>query len=288
MSQIYILGSGAMGCLWASYLCDQHSVQMIQRQPLTQTFKFMYLPDKRLIDVISTDITNIEPPIERLILATKAYDALSACQQIAPKLHQHAQVILLQNGLGSQQHIQQAFPDLRLYGCSSTEGANMPDKHTLVHAGKGINTIGALHPEATANRLRTWLPNTIFEWCGDITQVLWRKWMINCAINPLTFIYQCTNGELLNQPEYYRHMVSITDEIDAITQAKGYQLPSALSLAEHVCKLTANNISSMLQDRHNQRDTEIAFMTGYLLEQARNLGVPCPVNQMLYKQIDEC
>ena len=282
---VYILGSGAMGCLWARYLFPTNHVTFIQKQTQTNRFQFQYLPDDISVNVKCTNIQDINAPIEHLILATKAYDAFNAMEQVSPYLAAQAQVVLLQNGLGSQQAIAKAWPNLSVFASSSTEGAYKPDSNTLIHAGKGVNKIGPLTHHAQLKQLSKWLPDDCYQWDTEIEAVLWQKFMVNCAINPLTQLYDCANGTLLDNPDFFSHMKRICQEIDQITQAKGFQLPSAFQLAQQVCQVTANNFSSMLQDARNHRMTEIEFMTGYLLRQGMELNIDCPHNLALYDSI---
>lgn len=287
MHDIYILGSGAMGSLWASYFYPQHTLHFIQRQANPKGYTFNLEPNQCLIHANSHDALRLNNTIQFLVLATKAYDALTAIDSIADQLSTDAQVVLLQNGLGSQQAIADKYPNIQLYACSSTEGAYKKDEHTLVHAGKGINSIGPLNQQASLNKLQTWLAPNRFQWHDDIQPILWRKFMINCAINPLTVLYDCQNGELIKHPQYREHMSRICDEIDLLTNALNYQIEPAFELAEKVCQLTANNFSSMLQDKHKGNATELSFMTGYLLSQAARLEVSCPVNQALLNVLNQ-
>ncbi|GAA6135137.1 2-dehydropantoate 2-reductase [Oceaniserpentilla sp. 4NH20-0058] len=287
MSNVYILGSGAMGCLWASYLSQYHNVSFIKRRAIGEQYEFTYQPNNKLIRCMCYDAKTLSRPINRLILATKAYDALDALKPITHLLAEHTEIVLLQNGLGSQQEIVKHFPHLTIYACSSTEGAYKPDEHTLVHAGHGLNKIGALTQSANFQSLQSWIPNQFILWQDSIEAILWQKFMINCAINPLTVIYQCANGQLLKNSDYHQHLKKICVEIDIITTAKGYQLTSAYELARKVCEVTAENFSSMLQDARNHRHTEIEYMTGYLLKESARLKLECPNNQTLYSAIQQ-
>lgn len=287
MHDIYILGSGAMGSLWASYLYPQQSLHFIQRHPADDEYVFTVNTHNQQVKGLSLRAQDIKKEIQYLILATKAYDAVSAINSVKDKLSNNACVIVLQNGLGSQQAIATEFPNIKLFACSSTEGAYKPSSNALIHAGKGVNTIGPLNKRATQADLNPWFPQSRYEWRDDIDFVLWRKFMINCAINPLTVLYDCQNGELLQQGNYTEHMRNLCNEIDLISQIKfPDMMENAFALAHKTCELTANNFSSMLQDTRNGNPTELNFMTGYLLEQAKELNIPCPYNEALYQQLN--
>ena len=51
--------------------------------------------------------------------------------------------------------------------------------------------------------------------------------------------------------------------------------------AESVCKATARNVSSMLQDVLNSKPTEIDYINGVIARQGKALGIPTPVNDLL-------
>ena len=50
---------------------------------------------------------------------------------------------------------------------------------------------------------------------------------------------------------------------------------------EGVAKATAGNISSMLQDVLRQGRTEIDFINGAIVRQAKSVNIPTPVNETL-------
>ena len=54
---------------------------------------------------------------------------------------------------------------------------------------------------------------------------------------------------------------------------------------ESVCKATAANVSSMLQDVLNSRRTEIDYINGVITRQGKALGIPTPVNEVLINLI---
>ena len=91
-------------------------------------------------------------PIHRLLVACKAYDAQSAIAQLQPRLAPDAELILLQNGLGSQDAVAaQCAVWPAASSASSTEGAFREGDWRVVFAGHGYTWLGdASHPIATA------------------------------------------------------------------------------------------------------------------------------------------
>ena len=114
---------------------------------------------------------------------------------------------------------------------------------------------------------------------------LWRKLAINAAINPLTALLRCTNGELAGDPA--DRVRRLCTEISAVARAAGMgrAVESLENVVFEVIHNTADNRSSMLQDVEAGRPTEIDYITGWLVEQANRLGMDVPANAALLEQV---
>ena len=117
--------------------------------------------------------------------------------------------------------------------------------------------------------------------------LLWQKLAINCAINPLTLLHQCRNGELLQDPAIKQQMRQLCDEIPAVALAEGIDLEGEqlFQRASQVAEDTSDNISSMLQDSQAGRRTELEQITGYLCQRAEHWEIAVPNNLQLLKQL---
>ena len=289
MTDIYILGAGAMGCLWATYFNDptRYRVTFIVRSPsqwATVPHHIHCTPHNSITPVRITHVDDVQE-IQHLVVATKAPESLAGVRALSARLAPNAQIMLLQNGMGSQQAIAQAFAQHAIYACSSTEGVYKTQLNQLVHAGQGENHIGGLTTLAKQPTLQQWLPARLFEWHEDIDTVLWRKLVINAAINPLTVLYQCRNGALLDHPQAHLHMKQLCAELDSLLHAKGLPITHTLALAEQVCQRTAQNYSSMYKDAEAGRPTEIDFINGFVVSQATQLGLTCPTHEQVINHI---
>ena len=284
MQHIHILGTGAMACLWGSYFSNTQTLHFISRQNHNSSFEYNVRPHNQVVQGQLESKDSVKK-IDILIVATKAFDALSAVQSVAHAFTDTTEILVLQNGMGSQQAIATEFGHLPIYACSSTEGAYKASERELVHAGKGINTVGALTDFATESRLSNWLPIKGYKWSNDIEPILWKKLLVNCAINPLTVIYQCQNGQLLENQSALEHMRLLCEEMDALLQINKMLIGNSFELAQSVCKQTAKNFSSMYQDAKHGRQTEIDYITGYMIQQCHQHHSPCPTHKWVYEKI---
>ncbi len=291
-----VLGAGAMGCLFASRL-NQAGMQVTlllreqdsARGETPDTVR-VRLQDASGLSEIELDSDHCvgREPIELLLLTTKAHDAQAALAAIAPRLNDNSHIVLMVNGMGLVEELKRAHPALNFYLGTTTEGAYRRNPLSIVHAGRGHTIIG--HPEGAAPPV--WIADWIAAlgscaWEPEIEVALWQKLAVNCAINPLTAVHRCRNGELTNNTRLAIEAGALCSEIASVCTAAGF-----VDLAAHlhqrvqsVARATAQNRSSMLQDILAGRRTEISYITGYLLQTAERLGVAAPLNRALMDSV---
>ncbi len=271
----HILGAGSLGTLWATRLARAGlPVQLVLRDA-TRLLAYRAAGGLTLVEqgqaqcfAVPADTVDAEGPIERLLVACKAYDAEAAVAQVAHRLTANAELILLQNGLGSQDAVAARLPHVRCICASSTEGAFRDGDWRVVFAGHGYTWLGdAAQPVAPI-----WLDDLDaahipHAWSVDILTRLWRKLALNCAINPLTVLHDCRNGGL---QQHHCEVATLCTELSELLERCG-QPAAAEDLqqeVERVILATAANYSSMYQDVANQRRTEISYLLGHACEVA--------------------
>ncbi|MDD1968645.1 putative 2-dehydropantoate 2-reductase [Pseudomonas putida] len=288
----HILGAGSLGSLWATRLARAGlPVRLILRDEVrlaAYTAKGgLTLSERgqRHTFAIPAQTLNADEPIERLLVACKAYDAERAVASVAGRLSPGADILLLQNGLGSQQAVAAQVPDARCIFVSSTEGAFRDQDFSVVFAGKGFNWLGDGQqldgPDWMAELINAAIP---CEWTGDILDRLWRKLALNSAINPLTVLYGCRNGEL---QAHAAEVGALCDELSRVLRACG-QPHATTGLHEEVFRVisaTAANYSSMYQDVAQGRRTEISYLLGYARQAAARHGCPAPLLDTLQDRL---
>jgi len=288
----HILGAGSLGSLWAARLARSGAdVQLILRSP-QRLQAYQQAGGLTLVEQgqarcysLPAQLAADTQPIHRLLLACKAYDAASAVAALAPRLAPGAELILLQNGLGSQDEVARQAPQARCILASSTEGAFRQDDFQVVFAGHGHTWLGdPLHPEPPAWLGQLQAAGISHDWSLEIHSRLWRKLALNCAINPLTVLHACRNGELRQHPA---EIASLCDELVELLQRCG-QGGAAEDLhgeVQRVIQATAANYSSMYQDVQHGRRSEIAYLLGYACQAASRHDLSLPHLQALHQRL---
>jgi 2-dehydropantoate 2-reductase len=286
----HVLGAGAIGCLFATALqragCP---TTLLLRQdygtaPVTVTVE-------REGSASSADLPVSLPSdsghISHLLVTTKAQDVCAAALSVAHRLDSASQVLLLSNGMGFAEQLQASLPLPAYFFGTTTEGAYRASRWHIHHAGRGLTRVGrpgcALPPPWFEQWSQAIQPSS---WDADIEHSLWLKLAINCAINPLSALHRCRNGELAG-PELAPRLEGLCEEIMQVSAAAGLGAVTA-DLPEQVAaviRATADNRSSMLQDVLAGRATEIEYISGHLLQLAARHGVAAPQNESLYRSI---
>ncbi|MFZ5604446.1 MAG: ketopantoate reductase family protein [Pseudomonadota bacterium] len=284
----HILGPGAIGSLFAWHLAEAgSSVRLLTRHP-GESARLITLDDHTASPHTSATrafhVDHQDTPIRRLLVTVKAHQTTAALESIRHRIDSRSLILFLQNGMGTWDCAKTLFPATRWLVGTTTEGAwRAADRH-IVHAGRGETWIGSLNPAWTndAEQLVDTLKNTRFHPGHDaqILQRLWRKLAVNCAINPLTVLFDCRNGELLQKPAALRQMEAVCVEVERVMGAAlgGVTVEPLFTLVRTVAEKTGANHSSMLQDYRRGQPTEIEFITGYLVAEGRRLGIDTPEN----------
>jgi len=292
---IHILGAGALGSLWATKLSKNNNIKLILRNKhKNNTHNFQFTEQSNTTEIsLPCETINNTSNIDILLVFTKSYDTLSAVSLLKHRLTPSSQIILFQNGMGSQQGIVTMLPHCSIYAASTTEGANRPTKDSVVYAGKGETWLGSISDNQAQNiqttQLATLLSSSTLKVTStpDIWQRLWIKLAINCAINPFTALLNCKNGKIRDHDLFSSRIIPLCQELALAMNLNKIEL-SAEFIKENVDEVlnkTENNISSMLQDIRAGKQTEIEFINGYIDLVAREYGVSLPINLELLEDV---
>ncbi|RUS27198.1 ketopantoate reductase PanE/ApbA C terminal-domain-containing protein [Jimgerdemannia flammicorona] len=162
----HILGTGAIGCLVATYLRQSnHTVTLLLKNEQSLV---AYRENDGVIyekDGVSTTIrdfnfdlasTDAEDRIYNLVVTTKTYDAIEAVMPLTRRIGRQSTIILLQNGMGMHEDLARiCFPDRStrpsLVVGVNTHGVYRPTPFHVIHAGwKGDIHFGIVPREGEA------------------------------------------------------------------------------------------------------------------------------------------
>jgi 2-dehydropantoate 2-reductase len=296
MANWNILGAGAIGHFFAEKLLKsgQHVAFVLKPDSPAQitTFTFEDLNGQCSSNTLMAQ-AQLTPKCDFLLVTLKAPQVIPALTLLQAQLDKHCCIVLLHNGMGTAEQTAKLFPRNPIMIGTTANGAlksleNQGGNVHLRHTGAGITWLGAFNNKAKRYSdiaTQLYALEEVF-WSDTIREKLWLKLVINCVINPLTAIHQCTNGELA-YPTLRPQVINLVQELAQITQKVNlpWNYAELQQQVDTVIARTANNYSSMHQDLYYNRPSEIDYITGYVLKVANAYNINIPINAALYDQI---
>jgi 2-dehydropantoate 2-reductase len=217
-----------------------------------------------------------------VLFFVKSYDTLEASKTVRSWLQPEALVLTLQNGVGNMEILRDAFGAERVLGGVSAEGSTLLAPGSVKHAGRGETIIGG---GKKAQEIASLFQKAGFETRAveDIDGFIWGKLVVNAGINALAAITRLKNGRLPELEGTRSVMEKAVSEAIAVIRAKKISLPypDPMARVTEVCRATAENTASMLQDVLNKKRTEIDVINGAIVKEGAALGISTPVNSTL-------
>ncbi len=293
---VLVVGPGAMGCLFAASLRRAGvDARLLDYRP--ERAAEMDRKGLRVEGVggtygvrVPTTVGRVEGEPEFVLVCVKSHQTEKAGRAVRDLLEGAPVVVTLQNGLGHVETLERVFGAGRVLGGVTSEGATLLGTGHVRHAGRGETTVGPRQdPPGKAERLSELFGRAGFETrCADQVQdLIWGKLIVNAGINALTALTRLRNGRLPEVSGTRKVMEGAVAEAVAVAEAKGIRLPypDPPARVQEVCRATARNVASMLQDVLNERVTEVDYINGAIVREGKALGIPTPVNQTLTRLV---
>lgn len=288
--RIAVFGAGALGSLVGGLLADVHDVLLVGRDPHVATVAEHGLTLEGVTEATVHPRTATRPPEDPhdlVVVTVKAFDTARAAREMVPLLGEGTQVLTLQNGLGNLPALAEQVAPERLVGGTTSHGATYVEPGRVRHAGAGDTTVGAWRADpATAEPVAEAFREAGIEVevTDRIDAAIWRKVLVNAAINPVTALARVENGALLDDPGLNACVHQLAEEGAAVARAVGLGIDDdeAVAGAERVAEQTASNRSSMLQDVEAGERTEVEQINGALVDHGQSEDVDTWMNEVVH------
>jgi 2-dehydropantoate 2-reductase len=298
--KIAILGAGAMGSPYASYLAAGHDVILvdsyqaqvdwINADGLIKVEKNQSETRFALKAVMSGSDIGVQDLVIAFVKSIHTYDAVKENQAL---IGSGTMVMTLQNGAGNNRDIAEFVAKEHIIVGTTSHNSVMMGPGKIYHSGCGPTNIGPDFPCEQSLQDVKKVADALKE-CGlevniieNIQEVLWRKLFVNCGINALSTLMQCKIGEVEANPHLWELCQKIVYESVLVAEADGtfFDRREAVETVRKVCLSDASGYASMVQDRQNKRRTEIDKINGVVVGLGQKYGIYTPYNQMLVTEI---
>ncbi len=298
---VVVVGAGAVGSLFGARLARAgHSVTLVGRADHVAAVVRSGL---RVVDhgeeVVRVDaVTALAAGArcETALLTVKTFDLARVASGLARAVPRPVPTLLTQNGLGVEPLASRALGEA---GWARPEEWTVRAVHsvpaTLVGPGvvraAGTGEIllpgsDAASPHAAAFAELLGSAGFAVRRVPEFDREVWRKVLVNAAINPLTAVRGVENGRLLEEP-LRGEAVALLREALLAARAEGYDFgeEEAVAAFEQVARATAANRSSMLQDLDRGRPTEVDAISGALVAVAAAHAIDLPRTRAIAAEV---
>lgn len=294
---ITVLGAGAMGMLFGSYLSRHNSVWLldvdasrvarINAEGVTVREKDGTENNFRVKAVSSGAGL---PEMDLVIVFVKAMFTEAALQANRNLIGKSTYVMTLQNGAGHETKLLSATDREHVVIGSTQHNSSVVSNGVIFHGGSGASSIGLLSGES-------WVLGAIaenFTACGlscvtsnEVQKQIWKKLFTNTAASALTAVLQVPLGFIYEDAYARGLMQSLAKEAVAVANALGLGFDEAEVIAdvETVCKNAPNGYTSIYADIKNGNRTEVDTISGSVVEAADRLGIAVPYHKAVVSLI---
>lgn len=294
---IAIIGTGSLACLFAARLGDVANIHIIGSwQAQIDAINAHGITVHELNGTTCTVSAQascfpqqtVSLEADYVIVLVKGYQTSTAIERIKCCLKPETIVLTLQNGLGNIEQLRDGLPNHFVSAGVTMQGGNIKSTANVVHAGNGLTIIDDSPQLAELIELFHAAQIPVETACqagaNSINEVLWRKLIINAAVNPLTALIGQPNGYLAENEAARTLSEATSIETAQIARLEDAwaesSLNAAAALTTDAARVTAVNRSSMLQDISRGNRTEIASICGEVVIRAQKHGHPTPYNQL--------
>jgi 2-dehydropantoate 2-reductase len=284
MSTLAILGAGVVGSALAVHLLRAgRQVVLVHTRPDA-------IPEPLHLVRLQTNGVLLEVPVPCLPLASlgawdgilvvtaKAFANASLATALQPARNR-AQVVLLQNGLGVEAPLLQAgFAEVHratLYVTGQRDASGAIAFQSVQSS--PVGTVRGSRPvlEQIVQQLAT--PALPFHPVDDIQACIWKKTIVNCVFNSICPLLEADNGIFARDPACLELAHQVVDECLQVAAGDSILL-DPVDLIGQILRIStgSNHRISTLQDLHEGRPTEIAFLNPAVVQRAESLNLPPP------------
>ena len=299
--RLLVVGPGALGTLFATRLAAGGHRVFVRGRPGSAGGRRPRPPSFRIegTDPVEAAVTwtqELPEPLDGVIVAVKSYDLTAACSALGPA--EPVPLLLLQNGFGIDAA---ARSTLLAQGAQRTAEtlvraivslpATWIGPGVVRQAGAGEVLLPSPPPgpgSASVEAWDRWLTDSgiTVRRVAAFDREVWRKLLVNAAINPVTADHGVENGRLA-EPPWREQALGLLGEARRVAASQGHEFSAEETERDlfQVVRATAANRSSMLQDLDHGRPTEVEAISGAILRLGESAGLELPKTRRIVERL---
>ena len=285
--KVGIVGAGGVGLYYGAMLQrGGHDVRFLLRRDYDAIMALgltvrSYLGDFRLDHVQGYRTAAEIGPVDLALVAIKTFDNDKLIDLVKPLMAGNGVALTLQNGLGSEEILVQAFGKQRVMGGVAMIGSTRGEPGTVDHKALGSIRIGefsgGLSPRAEKLSALFGNAGVTCEAIADLRRVRWEKLIWNIPFSGLCTLLNMAPGGYLTNPEMNRLVRAIMADVIAGANVQELSGPISNICIEENIQITLASLTeykpSMMIDHLEGRRLELDAIYRIPLEHAARKGV---------------
>ena len=298
--RIAIIGAGGVGGFFGAQLAAHgQDVTFVARGEHLEAIRRAGLrveSESAPAHVFPVDVTDSIEDIGQVDLAligVKLWDTDEIGRRLAGHLPPGAAVLSLQNGVSKDDILRVHLPADGLIGGVCYISATIASPGVIKHEGSLARIVlGEFDGRCRERTMRIFEAFTNAgvdaQLSNSISDVIWQKFVFLVALSSVTSATRQPVGVLRRRDRTRRLLHDSMEEAVRVARARGIRLPAdfADEQLEFVDTLPERMTSSMMNDVLSGRRLELPWLGESVVEMARQLGVPTPVNELLAAVLD--
>lgn len=291
--KIAVLGAGAMGGLYGSYLSRENEVTMVDINETvvnkinSEGFEVRE-PDgsSNIFHPNAVTSTAGMAPVDVIIIFLNSRFTETALEGNKAIIGPNTCLMTMQNGSGHENLLGKFVPQENIILGTTQHNANVAGPGITNHGGSGMTYIGCV--TGSADRFKP-VADT-FNACGleakvsdEVQKMIWNKMFTNVSASALTAITQMPLGYISFNEQAWELCQKLVREAVDVAKALGMDFDYEEKIADvkAVCDNAPKGLTSIYSDIKNGRRTEVDTISGSVVAAGKKVGVPTPTHDMV-------
>ena len=295
--KIAVIGPGAMGLLFGSYLSQKHDVTLVGTNPakmqaINQTGVTIREMDgsEHTYRPHATADTSALSSVDLVLVQVKASASEAALTKNKNLIGPETILMTLQNGMGHDALLSRFAAREQIVIGTTQQGSYKLGETAVCHSGLGKTFLGTV----TGDSSRFAALAEVFAGCGfpcevcpQVQGMIWDKLMINASSSVLSGILQVAQGYVEQDPHAWALAEKLIRELCAAATAEGYPFDADEQIARirlHLQK-APDGFTSIYADLKAGRRTEVDVINGAVVAAGHRHNIPVPTHEFVVELV---
>ena len=250
------------------------------------------LGDKNIKNVKIFDVLPPKIDFDIIINTVKLYDFDGFIKEIKKKGIHKTILLPFQNGVYSEQKISQEFGEEKTFGAVAQISSYINENQQVIHKGKLASFFVGSMSEIENKNLVNFCEiakNSGLEirYKLNIKEKIWEKFIFLSALSGMTTLTKKSIGEIFASTKLRESFVSAMIETHNLSKFFNvkFRLNPIDYWLEKIKKMPFDMTSSMYQDYLNNKQLELKWLSGFIVECSKKFGNKCDTHQSILNGI---